>query len=195
MNDLERRILTSVIAAQLAPPLVRLGLSATDQAELVAWIVAGIPLAYHIVSVYLPRILARWFPPPETPANPMQPPQGAKSGLISAFLLLQHQLQQAPASTTTVTPDAFQALLALLKFDALQTFGTPLLTFLQADAEAETDPAKIAAAAFQLEGNLAPAVPQFLGELNTAVAQLAIAKIKAAQAAATPLITPPVTTA
>lgn len=60
----ERLILTAVIGAQLGPVFAQLAVPKADQAALTAYIIAGIPVVYHLASVYLPRVLARLFPPP-----------------------------------------------------------------------------------------------------------------------------------
>lgn len=63
MNDKERLLLTSVIAAQLGPLLDRLMLPPADQSALIGWMIASIPLVYHTVLEWAPRIMNRFFPP------------------------------------------------------------------------------------------------------------------------------------
>lgn len=78
MNDKERLILTSIIGAQLGPLLDKLAVPAPDQAAVVAWFVAGIPVVYHLIVTYGPRVMARWFPAPE--------PAGCPAGTVPAHL-------------------------------------------------------------------------------------------------------------
>ena len=63
MIDKERLLLTSVIAAQLGPLLDQLAIPKADQTALIGWIIAGIPLVYHVVLEWTPRIMNRFFPP------------------------------------------------------------------------------------------------------------------------------------
>ena len=63
MNDKERLLLTSVIAAQLGPLLDRLAVPQADQTAMIGWMIAGIPLLYHVVLEWAPRVLNRFFPP------------------------------------------------------------------------------------------------------------------------------------
>jgi len=78
MTSKERLILASIIGAQLGPMLDQWAVPKADQPYVIGWIVAGIPVAYHLlaeicgaISEYLPRVLARWFPPiPTLPAAP-----------------------------------------------------------------------------------------------------------------------------
>lgn len=95
------------------------------------------------------------------------------------------------------TPNPFDVLftqfVALLKADLLGEFGGPLLTFLQADAAAGGDIAKIIAAVVQLRASVLAALPEGaptyvaqVGQLNTAIANLLASKLQAWMAAQTP---------
>lgn len=89
-------------------------------------------------------------------------------------------------STPNPFDSIFQNFLGILKQDVLGAFGQPLLTFLQQDAAAGGDLAKIIAAAEALQVSALAAIPTNLptyvtqvGQLNTAVAQLLAAKLQA----------------
>lgn len=95
------------------------------------------------------------------------------------------------------TPNPFDALfqqfLGLLKADMLGAFGGPLLTFLQQDAAAGGDLAKIIAAVGALQASVLAALPKDapeyvtqVGQLNTAIANLLASKLQAWLASQTP---------
>lgn len=67
MIDKERLLLTSVIGAQLGPLLDAWAVPKQDQTALIGWIIAGIPVVYHLGAEWLPRVLNRFFPPLEKP--------------------------------------------------------------------------------------------------------------------------------
>lgn len=88
-------------------------------------------------------------------------------------------------STPNPFEAVFQQFLGILKADVLSAFGTPLVTFLQADAAAGGDLAKIMAALNALQVSALAAIPTNLptyvtqvGQLNTAVANLALQKLQ-----------------
>lgn len=63
MIDKERLLLTSIIGAQLGPVLDQLAVPKAEQTALIGWIIAGIPVVYHVIAEYGPRVFARFFPP------------------------------------------------------------------------------------------------------------------------------------
>lgn len=77
MIDKERLLLTSIIGAQLGPYLDRLAVPPAQQTALVGWLVAGIPIVYHLFAEYGPRIMARVFPP--VPTQPVTTPASKES--------------------------------------------------------------------------------------------------------------------
>jgi hypothetical protein len=70
-------------------------------------------------------------------------------------------------------------ILAVLKQDVFGVLEQPLLTFLTALSAAQGDRIKIAAAFLQFEGNLAPALPAFIAELEQQLAAWLTARIEA----------------
>ena len=89
---------------------------------------------------------------------------------------------------TTTTPPAVsesagQELIAYLKSDAINTFGTPVATFLQAEIAAKGDPVKIGAAAIVAQTQLFAAAPTALAGLEAELGQFFLGRILAAQAA------------
>ena len=96
-------------------------------------------------------------------------------------------------STPSPVPNPLQALLTFIETDALSTFATPLLTFLQADAAAGGDILKIEAALIALQGDIVAAVPKALpglvaelGVVNSQLALLLAAKLQARISASKP---------
>lgn len=73
MTSIERLVLTGMVSAKLGPQLVAWGVPQQYQSAVVGYVVAGIPIAYHLASIYVPRILARWFPPVQTSAGQSAP--------------------------------------------------------------------------------------------------------------------------
>lgn len=73
MTNVERLILTGMISAKVGPQLVAWGVPQAYQSTVVGYVVAGIPIAYHLASIYVPRILARWFPPVPNSPGPAAP--------------------------------------------------------------------------------------------------------------------------
>lgn len=76
------------------------------------------------------------------------------------------------------SPSLGQTLLSLIEADALQSFGTPLLTFLQGVQAASGDPLKLTTSWVKLQGDLIAAAPGALGGFESQLAGLIATKIQ-----------------
>lgn len=98
-----------------------------------------------------------------------------------------------PAPAPNPIDELFSQFLNVIDNDLLTEFGGPLLTFLNADAAAGGDLAKIIAAVVALRASVLAALPENapnyvaqVGQLNTAIATLLASKLQAWMAAQTP---------
>ena len=77
MIDKERLVLTGLLGVYLGPVLDKLLVPPADQQQLYGLMIMAVPVIWHYVAAWAPRILYRWFPMdrlfppiPTTPANP-----------------------------------------------------------------------------------------------------------------------------
>ena len=79
-----------------------------------------------------------------------------------------------------MTTSVGQTLLSLIEADTLQSFGTPLLTFLTGVQAANGDPLKLATSWVKLQGDVIAAAPIALAGFESQLAGLIAGKIQTA---------------